>query len=168
MDPSETSRDAPGGTAFPPLLQRAKVAILRHFASRGVAPTRDEIAAWLRRDGSNEGVDEVLRRLAAAREVVLLESGELRMTMPFSAVPTSHRVVAGTLSWFANCAWDAFGIPAALQISAEVISEDALTGEAIELKVGSDGPAWDEGAGSPPVAHFAVPAAAWWDDIVET
>jgi hypothetical protein len=33
------------------------------------------------------------------------------MLNPFSAVETPHRVEAGGRSWFANCAWDALGIP---------------------------------------------------------
>ena len=39
---------------------------------------------------------------------------ELLMANPFSAVPTAYRVRAGGRSWYANCAWDAFGICAAL------------------------------------------------------
>ena len=33
-----------------------------------------------------------------------------RMANPFSAVPTAYRVQAGGRWWYANCAWDAFGI----------------------------------------------------------
>ena len=37
------------------------------------------------------------------------------MAMPFSALPTAFRVVVGERSVWANCAWDAFGIAAALE-----------------------------------------------------
>ena len=47
--------------------------------------------------------------------LVLQENGmELRMAHPFSAVPTPYRVSAAGRWWYANCAWDAFGVCAAL------------------------------------------------------
>jgi hypothetical protein len=40
---------------------------------------------------------------------------EIRMANPFSAVSTAHRVLAAGRWWHADCAWDAFGVCAALQ-----------------------------------------------------
>ena len=42
------------------------------------------------------------------------------MANPFSAVPTPYRVQADGRSWFANCAWDAFGICAALHVDGRI------------------------------------------------
>ena len=39
-----------------------------------------------------------------------------------------------------------------------------VTGEALRLEVGLDGPA----AGSGEVVYFALPARRWWEDIGET
>ena len=36
------------------------------------------------------------------------------MAPPFSGVPTQHVVIVDETKYFANCAWDSFGIPAAL------------------------------------------------------
>ena len=51
------------------------------------------------------------RRLHEARHArARARPPEIRMAIPFSAVPTPYRVEAAGRSWFANCAWDSFGI----------------------------------------------------------
>jgi hypothetical protein len=87
----------------------------------------------------------------------------IRMAPPFSGVPTAFRVVSGSQSWFANCAWDALGIPAALHRDAVVEASDGHTGERITLEVKDGAP-----VPQPCVIHFAVPAARWWEDIIHT
>jgi hypothetical protein len=91
------------------------------------------------------------------------DRAEIRMANPFSAVPTPHRVQAGGRSWFGNCAWDAFGIPAALHVDGHVSSTCPDCGEPIEIEIRNERPIPDEH-----VFHVAVPAAHWWDDIVFT
>ena len=83
------------------------------------------------------------------------------MANPFSAVPTPYRVDAGR-RWFANCAWDAFGICAALHVDGRVETTCADCGETITSR--SAGGPDDESL----VFHCLVPAARWWDDIVFT
>jgi hypothetical protein len=85
------------------------------------------------------------------------------MANPFSAVPTRFRVHAGGRSWFANCAWDAFGICAALDVDGEIQTSCPDCGEAIEVSVVDRRPD-DENL----LFHCLVPARAWWDDIVFT
>ena len=76
--------------------------IYRWFVEHGRAPSAEEA-----------GTDEAgLRRLHDAHALVLEpDRPAIRMLNPFSAVETPHRVEAGGRSWFANCAWDALGIP---------------------------------------------------------
>jgi hypothetical protein len=88
----------------------------------------------------------------------------IRMLNPFSAVETPHRVEAGGREWFANCAWDALGIPGALHGDGVVRSRCEECGEALELEVVDGALA----RGADLVAHFVVPARRWWDDIVFT
>ena len=40
--------------------------------------------------------------------------------MPFSSVPTPFAIEGGGRSWFANCAWDAFGIPILVGVDAVI------------------------------------------------
>jgi hypothetical protein len=113
------------------------------------------------------GADEVaasLVRLHDAHAIVLDGGGDVRMLNPFSAVETPHRVEAAGRSWFANCAWDALGIPAALQADGAIESACADCGEPVALEVRG-------GAlvrGRELLVHFLVPAARWWEDIAFT
>lgn len=42
--------------------------------------------------------------------------------MPFSAVPTEFRVLVGDRAMWANCAWDAFGVAAALDADVSFVT----------------------------------------------
>lgn len=83
------------------------------------------------------------------------------MANPIPAVPTPFLVRAGDRSWYGNCIWDAMGISAMLQQDAVIETSCGCCGTAMQVTVvnGSLGEA-------PGIAHFAVPAARWWDDIV--
>ena len=128
--------------------------VYRRFVELGRAPTLEELAT-----------DEAaLRRLHDAHWLVLEpDRPEIRMMNPFSAVPTQHRVEADGRSWFANCAWDAFGIPAALGVDGHISSSCPDCCEAIEIDVIGGRPEPATG-----VFHVLVPARHWWDDIVFT
>ena len=86
------------------------------------------------------------------------------MLNPFSAVETPHRVEAAGRSWFANCAWDALGIPGALHTDGAVSSQCPDCGEPLQLEV-RDG---ELVRGNDVLVHFVVPARQWWDDIAFT
>lgn len=139
-----------------------KLAIYLYFAETGSRSTAEEVA---RRTGADvSSVLEAYARLRAKRMLVLEPDGSsIRMASPFSGIPTQHLVVAAGKQYFANCAWDALGIAAALHIPAEVHSRCEQSGEPLHLKIGIDGPepsTW--------LFHCLVPAAKWWDDIVFT
>lgn len=72
-------------------------------------------------------VREAYAHLRAKRLLLLEADGEaIRMSPPFSGVPTQHRVRVGNITYYANCAWDALGIPAALHRPGEILSENEL------------------------------------------
>ena len=129
---------------------------------RGVPPRIGELAV---NAGTPEpAIREGLQRLAAARIVVLQpENGELLMVPPFSAVPTPFVVHTSRYSAYANCAWDALGVPVMRRDDASIATSCGCCGESIALSAA---------AGSAPVGddiiHFAVPARRWWDDVVFT
>ena len=141
---------------------RTKLAIYGHFAETGRGPDLAAVAA--RVASAAEDVREAYGRLRAQRVLVLEDDGEsILMAPPFSGIPTQHRVLAGTTDYYANCAWDSLGIPAALRRPAEVHSRCEQSGEPLRLEVGLDGP-----PPSPWLFHCLVPAAKWWNDIVFT
>ncbi|MGH8100732.1 MAG: organomercurial lyase [Chthoniobacterales bacterium] len=141
---------------------QTKLAIYRHFAETGQSPSLEIIAERVGSDVSR--VREVYARLRAQRVLVLEADGEsIRMAPPFSGVPTQHVVVVDNRNYFANCAWDSFGIPAALHRLGWVHSRCEQSGEPLSLEIGLEGP--------PPcnwLFHCLVPAAKWWDNIVFT
>jgi hypothetical protein len=139
-----------------------KLAIYRQFAAKGSPPTVEDLSQLLKRPAAE--ILEGYQRLADKRMLVLMPDGQnIRMAPPFSGIATQHRVRALGVEYFANCAWDAFGIVAALGGAGEVLSRCEQTGDPLRLTLGAHGP-----DPSPWVFHTPVPAARWWQDIVFT
>ena len=134
-------------------------ATYRGFVELGRAPTADEVAAMLARP-----VEDILagwQRLHRAHALVLAPgAAELLMANPFAARPTPFRVDAAARSWYGNCAWDAFGVGAALHADCTVDTTCPDCGEAVRVSVRDGRPDRDD-----LVFHVLVPAARWWADI---
>lgn len=140
--------------------QEFRHAIFSTFAETGAPPSHADLETWI---GSARIADDALKRLHDAHAIVLDEEGSILMALPFSAVPTDHRVVAGHRSWWANCAWDSLAIPAALGIDASIEATWLDTGEQVDLAIVDGEPTSTDG-----FVHFSVSARHWWDDVVET
>ena len=112
-------------------------AIFEHFAATGSAPTH------LHGD---------VNSLADQHVVVLDDEGRIVMAHPFAAHHDGARVDAPNGTWWGNCAWDAFGIVAALGLDEATITAQGITLDA-------DAPPDDV------TFHVLVPARHWWDDI---
>lgn len=139
-----------------------RMAVYRRFAETGQPPALADTAARVRADTGR--VRDAYQRLRARRLLVLEPDGaSIRMAPPFSGVPTDHVVESGGVTYHANCAWDALGVPAALHREAVVRSRCGHSGEPLRLAVGPDGPEPNDW-----LFHCLVPAAHWWDDIVFT
>ena len=139
-----------------------RTAILETFAETGTAPSPAGVAERL--SSPVEAVLNAWDRLREGRTIVTGEDGvSIRMANPFSGIPTEHTFESAGIRYYANCAWDALGIPAALGRGGTVRSRCANSGEPLRLEVMDDGPEpcnW--------LFHSLVPAAHWWDDIVFT
>ena len=127
------------------------------FAEAGRAPAAHEL-------GDEAEVRAGWRRLHEAHALVLNPAtDEIRMANPFSAVPTAYRVQAAGRRWYANCAWDAFGVLSALHVDGRIESSCPDCGEPYAVGV------TNKRADRPDLLfHCLVPAARWWDDIVFT
>jgi len=140
-----------------------KLAIYRITAETGVVPSARLVA-----EDTQAGEADVLGAFERlhARRLLVPEPNDptrIRMAPPFSGIPTDFPVDANGRRYYANCVWDAYGIAAALHSDAIIPAHDAHTGEPLTLEVESGRPVLH-----PYVAHFAIPAAQWWDDIVFT
>ena len=131
-----------------------------HTMREGWPPTVAEAASAL--STTSDAVGASFQRLADGYILVLQQgTGEILMANPFSAVPTPFLVKGEGRSWYGNCIWDAMGIPAMLKQDVTIDASCGCCGTAVHLSV-IDGKLEE----APGIAHFAIPAAHWWDDIV--
>lgn len=142
-------------------VETLRLSVYRGFAESGRAPGVKTLAA-----ADAATVDEVragLGALAQARHVVLDEDGAVVMAHPFSALNLGFSVMGRDTLWWGGCAWDAFALPHLL-----VTEDDVLV--ATRCPACDGALSWVVGRDAPPagaeVAHFLVPAAHIWDDVV--
>jgi hypothetical protein len=159
------------GTGLTPADRAVRLVIYLTFADQGRPPSVAEMAA---ETGLAEaGVKDALRNLRDAHAIVPTTAGDaVRMAHPFSAAPMGFVVGAdgrgpagysGDRMWWGGCAWDSFGIGAAL-------------GEPVTIRTSCPGCGRDlvvrAGPGQPPsrdlVVHIQREASHWWDDVVST
>lgn len=140
-----------------------RLAVYLEFAATGRAPDASSLAA---RFGT--GIPEVadgLADLATARHLALDSDGRIVMAHPFSAVPLGFSVMGTRTLWWGGCAWDSFALPHLLPGEEEVLVATRCPGC-------GRAHAWNVRRDRPPdgdqVAHFLVPAARMWDDVVHT
>ena len=139
-----------------------RVHLMERFLAEGRPPSVAESAAAL--DASEEDVAAAYRRLQEQRVIVLAPGTlDVWMAAPLSAVPTPFPVETERGTYYGNCIWDALGIPAMLACEATIAASCADCGDPLPIRV-RNGELRD-GDG---VAHFAVPAAHWWDNIGHT
>lgn len=100
-----------------------------------------------------------------ARHALFLDADgrTIRMAHPFSATAADYRVLANGRSYYANCALDMLGIPAALHADALVEARMAGSGEPITLTIQAG-----HVHGHGEVVHLLVPFRHWYDDLVFT
>jgi hypothetical protein len=138
-----------------------RAAIYAAIVDSGRAPLPQELAKAIGADAGR--VADTYRALADAHVIVLRPGTvEIAWAAPFSTVATPFQVTAGARSWYAPCAWDAFGIPAALKSDAIIDARCAWSGQRIDCGV-SGGTAYGDA-----IIHLLVPAAHFWDDIAYT
>ena len=136
-------------------------AIYAGLAATGAIPSRSELATSA---GGSDQLDAQLRALHDHHQLVLDADLSIRMALPFSGIPTDHIVRSGDRRWFANCAWDALAIPAAMGIDAAIEAPWLDDGTPVDLHIVDGELRGDTDAH----VHFVIPARRWWDDIVDT
>jgi uncharacterized protein YjhX (UPF0386 family) len=112
-----------------------KLSLYRSIAETARIPSAEEVAKAAM--ASIEDVLSVFERLQQKRLLVSEpgDPGRIRMAPPFSGIKTSFLVAVAGKSYYANCVWDALGIPAALHQDGIVHGSDGHTGEPILLEV---------------------------------
>lgn len=140
-----------------------RLAVYAALATTGGAPTVTDLATKI--GGAEEAVRAGLRRLAAARHLVVDDECRVIMAHPFATVPLGFAVMGATTLWWGGCAWDSFALPHLVPADPEVLVSTRCPGCRRAL-------AWVVNRQAPPagaeVAHFLVPVARIWDDVVHS
>lgn len=144
-------------------VEGVRVAVYTTFAHHGRPPTKAELTAQF--GVPDEQIGQALRELAAARHLVLDRAGNIVMAHPFSAVPLGFSVMGASTLWWGGCAWDSFAMTHLLTWEPELLV-------ATRCQACGTPHAWNVTRIAPPrgdqVAHFLIPAAHMWDDVVTT
>jgi DNA-binding transcriptional MocR family regulator len=133
--------------------------VYRHFAETTRPPSVEETASRFKL--IHEEAASAYERLHQ-RHAIFLKPGtrEVLMANPFSGVETRFKVHANDKTYFANCAWDSFGIPAALHVDAKIEAVCAQSGAPVDITVRNR-----QVQGRDVLVHFLVPFKNWYDDL---
>jgi len=144
--------------------REVRTAIARSIKARGKIPTIVDVAVDMGRDIAT--VEASFARMIDGRVFIPKKgSHEIYAYDPFCVGPTDFYVTAAGRVWFAICAWDALGIPAALGEPGVVETHCGDCKEPIVVEVDADGATelqtWT-------VLQIGVPARDFWKDIYFT
>ena len=142
-------------------LEDLRLAVYSSLASTGRAPETAALAASL---GVTAGeIADGLARLATARHLALGSDGSIVLAHPFATIDLGFSVKGRRTLWWGGCVWDSFAIPHLVVGEPEVLVATTCPGC-------GGAHAWVVRTDAPPagdqVAHFLVPAARMWDDVV--
>ncbi|MEV0758686.1 alkylmercury lyase family protein [Nocardia sp. NPDC050435] len=149
-----------------PLSRRVRDLVYQTFAAQGRAPSLAELAG--RTQSTIDSIHQILDDLAHEHALVLNPDRDaVRMAHPFTAAPMAFVVTPADghddRRWWGGCAWDSFGISAALHLDVRIDTACPQCGAEIRLV---SGPTVTPPAG--PTVRFPRPARQWWDDVVGT
>ena len=133
--------------------------IYRVFADTGESPSFERLATSL--DASAARISASVSALYDAHEIAAMpDGGGVWMANPFSATETEYPVETPHLTCYANCAWDALGVPAILGTDGWIRTRCQESGVPMEFGVRAGQLAGDDG-----VIHLVTPPRDAWLDI---
>ena len=136
-----------------------RATVLRHFVDTTGTPSVVELAQQMAT--SEVEIAAGLRRLADHHQLTLTPSTHtIWMAHPFSSVPTEYPVETSQGRYWANCAWDAFGVAAVVDLDSRTATRCAESGAPVELGVRDGRLTTTDG-----VVHFVVRPSGFWDNV---
>lgn len=144
------------------MLEAVRLAVYRSLAATGRLPSADQLVEIA---GSTVRAAEATVELASQRAWALGPDGSIVLAHPFATRSFGYSVMSATTLWWGGCCWDAFAIPHLVPDCGPTIVAGACPacGRALAWRV--DTSAAPEG---PERAHFLVPTAHMWDDVIHT
>jgi hypothetical protein len=138
---------------------RLRLFIYDWLIAHGSAPSSEQIG-----EAFSESAGSIRARMAALKigKTVLVHprTGEIWMAGPFAAESSEYRLTDGTTTWFANCAWDMYGVAVIIGRALDAVGPCVDCGETLAVRCDPQRPPTEEG-----VVHFLLPARRWYDDI---
>ena len=149
------------------LLWQIRAFVYAHFAETTRPPSVDETAAHF--NISTEEASELYKELHNRHALFLnLDKVAIRMANPFSGIPTDFKVHANSKTYFANCAWDMLGIPAALHCDAVIDAVCTESNEIVRLEINNGELAQSPITNHQLLFHFPLAFSRWYDDLIFT
>jgi hypothetical protein len=159
------------------ILWQIRAFVYNHIAEITRPPSVEDTAQHFNIEIEDAGA---LYRELHSRHAFFLEPDTLtiRMANPFSGIRTDFKVHANGKTYYANCAWDMLGIPAALHHDAIIEAICTESNDPLQLEI-RDGQifalyarggvlAAGDGGLSELLIHFPLPFARWYDDLLFT
>ena len=144
------------------LLWQVRHFVYTHIADTTHPPSVEETAAHF--NIKTEEAGEIYKELNNRHSFFLEpETLTIRMANPFSGIPTDFKVHANGKTYFANCAWDMLGIPAALHCDAVIEAVCTESNDLVQLEVKGG-----KVTNSELLVHFPLSFSRWYDDLVYT
>jgi len=145
----------------PDLYGGIRMFLYRELATTGQIPNAVDVADSL--GIPEDWVWDAAHVLAERRLLVLDENDDIVLAHPFATRSFGFSVMGKRTLWWGGCAWDSFAIPHLVDRDPSVLVATTCPacGTAHSWTVDRNGPP----AGSQ-VAHFLVPMAQVWDDVV--
>jgi hypothetical protein len=144
------------------ILEDVRLAVYTSLAMTGRLPSDAELALVA---GSDDDVAWAIDRLAAQRAWALGPDGTIVLAHPFATRSFGYSVMSERTLWWGGCAWDSFAIPHVVPECGPVV----IAGPCPQCDRAL---AWRVDTSAPPTgperAHFLVPAAHMWDDVIHT
>jgi hypothetical protein len=148
-----------------------RVFVYDKIATSGKPPATTEI-------GAHFGItaDDARGAIADARLGKTLfpdpTTGEIAIAGPIAGTPTSYRVTANGVTWFATSAWDMLGVAAMYMTEVSIETRCTDCGDSIKFLLDPlSFPAFRFPRGADDeklIIHFLIPARQWQDDIAAT
>jgi hypothetical protein len=150
--------------------ERLRLAVYGSLARSGRVPSLGSLASTV--GGSSDEVSAGLQRLHEQRHLVVRPDARpsdwdggthVVLAHPFATRSFAFAVMGAATVWWGGCAWDSFAIPHLVRDEPEVLvsTRCPACGRALAWVVGTEEP-----PAGPAVAHFVVPVARIWDDVV--
>jgi len=135
-------------------------AIIRHIVDTGHAPSLQRLAELAKL--TEDRALSILKKLESIHGVILVpNSSRIWSIHPFALNPTSFWVSTAdaTRGWWANCAWCALGIGAAIQQDLTITTSDGGEGDLLKFSVVAGRPSRID-----LLMNFPYPPERWWDN----